>query len=46
MYRFKEKFMINLNTGFEELTLKIVSVQNNEEKVEDEVKLKCSDYII
>ena len=45
-FRFKEKFKFNLNTGFEELSIKIMSLSDKDESVEDETVFKCADHFI
>jgi hypothetical protein len=38
--------MFTLQTGFEELKLKIYSVKDNEESIEDELGIKVADHLL
>jgi hypothetical protein len=42
-YIFKEKFAFQLHTGFEELTVKIYSITQSDEKEEEEHQVKVAE---
>lgn len=35
-----------LNTGFEEISIKVMSLKDKDEQVEDETVFKCADHFI
>ena len=46
LYIFKEKFSFMLQTGFEELSVKIYSVSTDDEKEEDAFIIKLADHLV
>lgn len=46
IFRFREKAKFTLASGFEEFKLKIYSVNENEESMEDELSIKTADHLL